>query len=210
MQQISLQQARQQQLSRYFTGVPCLLGHIAERSTAKRACLECARLNNKKHAMPADKRREWARVWRSENKDKVAKTNALWRAANPDLAREACHSWLQNNPVKRRAYGAKRRAFLRAATPKWVTASERTAMRALKVEARRISASSGIAHHVDHYVPIISDFVCGLHVPWNLRIVTAAENLSKHNKVICDTVARTTDCTVTVPLGGQGEVSGGR
>lgn len=63
------------------------------------------------------------------------------------------------------------------ATPNW---ADKKAIKAIYEEARRRTLASGIPHEVDHVLPIQGRKVCGLHVEYNLQILTASENISKH------------------------------
>lgn len=91
------------------------------------------------------------------------------------------HSW--QTPEQHAAVVAhhanKRRAAKLQRTPPW---SDLDAMRAIYAEAARLSAETGIPHHVDHEIPLQGKLVSGLHVPGNLQILTASENSRKRNR----------------------------
>lgn len=69
------------------------------------------------------------------------------------------------------------------ATPKWVDIE---AIVQIYLDASALRAA-GVDVHVDHIVPIRGKTVCGLHVPWNLAIVDAHANLTKHASFEGDT-----------------------
>ena len=62
--------------------------------------------------------------------------------------------------------------------------SNRDKIKAIYALATLESKLTGRRITVDHIVPLRSDVVCGLHVPWNLRVITQEENLKKSNKVL--------------------------
>jgi 5-methylcytosine-specific restriction endonuclease McrA len=57
-------------------------------------------------------------------------------------------------------------------------------MRQLYLTAQDLTKMTGELYVVDHIIPLINDEVCGLHVPWNLRVITQEENLKKSNKLV--------------------------
>lgn len=92
----------------------------------------------------------------------------------------------RGNSIERdRARVRERLARIRQATPKWLTADQHAEIKAIYADARRLTASTGYGHHVDHIIPIWGENVRGLHVPWNLCVVTAANNLRKTNRMVC-------------------------
>lgn len=79
------------------------------------------------------------------------------------------------------ARNAARRASRLRATPSW---ADKTLILEFYERARRLTLETGVRHEVDHIVPLISDLVCGLHTQANLRVITAAENSSKKNRLV--------------------------
>jgi 5-methylcytosine-specific restriction endonuclease McrA len=69
--------------------------------------------------------------------------------------------------------------YLYRAWPDWAVYPDE--LRAIYRECHRLRAQ-GKPYTVDHIVPLRSPLVCGLHVPWNLQVITEAENTAKSNK----------------------------
>jgi hypothetical protein len=87
-----------------------------------------------------------------------------------------CSGPLFAPPAKRRPpkphNGPERVRVVRSRQPAWAKPSVMRAMKAL---------ASATSRCLDHVVPINHPLVCGLHVEWNLQVITSAENLAKSN-----------------------------
>jgi hypothetical protein len=172
----------------YFTGEPCKHGHIAPRK-AKGACIECLKVEWQN---AAETRAEYFREynqredikdrkneWYQENREAVIAAAATRPAA---VLREYRNAWKANNKTQVRADTKARRRKHRDATPLWLTRKQKSEIRQLYQIAITMTQTTGEQYVVDHIVPLRGEFVCGLHVPWNLRVITQDENLKKSNK----------------------------
>ena len=92
--------------------------------------------------------------------------------------------WNKKNSSKANNKTAKRRATKHCATPPWLTKDHLTEIYEMYKQATYLSKTTGVPHQVDHIVPLKGRTVSGLHVPWNLQILTKLENISKSNKFV--------------------------
>ena len=131
--------------------------------------------------------------YRESNKEKVRARAAKYWSARPEKKaghnKKAYHKnrdariayaaqWQKDNPAKVRARTSRRRTAKINATPWWV---DHAAIEEIYEESVRMTVETGIPHEVDHIIPLKNKYVCGLHVPWNLRVIPAVENRRKGN-----------------------------
>jgi hypothetical protein len=147
--------------------------------------------------------------WQNENRDKVRsyirksckkaydadpekykKKSREKRRKNPELARlivsKSYKKIYQLRPWQERARNNANVSYRRAATPKWLTPIQKAQIREFYELAKAKEMQTGIKYHVDHIMPINGLKSSGLHVPWNLQILSASENCAKKNAVIGD------------------------
>lgn len=119
--------------------------------------------------------KQYGRRYRHDNRDAILEGKAEYRQRNRDAIA---------------AYTAKYECGPSA--PAWLTDEQLEAITALYWESARLTEETGERHQVDHIVPrrgVNEDgqhIVSGLHVPWNLQVLTATENRAKSNLFVQD------------------------
>jgi 5-methylcytosine-specific restriction endonuclease McrA len=170
----------------YYTGQPCVRGHVALRKT-KGSCVDCMKedwaIDNKKRSEKPKSEASRAAGKRYYEKNKEA-VKARANARPKDEVGQYKRKYKEANPELYKALVSVRKRRHRSATPKWITPEQKLAIRQLYLQAMQLTKMTGERYVVDHIVPLISDEVCGLHVPWNLRVITQEENLKKSNKLL--------------------------
>jgi hypothetical protein len=118
---------------------------------------------------------------RSRQAKKNRKAGILWGKGNwPSyLYHNGTGRYCERHIVYRRFYAYQRHTAKLKAFPKW---ANKEAILEVYKKAKRIEKETGIKQHVDHIVPLRGKNVCGLHVEYNLQVLSARENIAKNNK----------------------------
>lgn len=153
-----------------------------------------------------EKEKQTKKDWRLKNLSKVKDKEMEYRKANPEKIRnklkrrdskklsdyskkyrlenpEYFKNYLTENRHRYNFMAAKRRGAKLQATPPWLTKQHLEQTEFLYACAKDLEQMFGTKWHVDHIVPLQGKNVSGLHVPWNLQVIRAEENLKKGNKL---------------------------
>jgi hypothetical protein len=175
---VTRQQALSEGLPKYYTGRPCRHGHTAERYTNGGLCIICAKAQAYR----------WQKLNPEKAKESCRRSERRYREANRDAynakQRVAVLRWQRRNPHKMSIARARRRTQQINACPLWLSSDHRRSIYDTYQQAQRLTVETSVPHHVDHIVPLRGENVCGLHVPWNLQVLPASENISKSNKLL--------------------------
>ena len=116
-----------------------------------------------------------------EQLEKRKSATNKWRQENKHLVQAYSKEYAAANLPKRLVLQKKRECSKMNRTPAWLTEEDNTHIACLYSLAAMRTKYSGEKWHVDHVIPLQGKNVSGLHVPLNLRVVTAAHNLRKRN-----------------------------
>lgn len=126
--------------------------------------------------------RDCYRAWRAENNKSLKESKRQYYLDNRHVIDAKKKEYTDKNRSNLNAYwafaGAKRRAAVKKATPKW---ADTKAIKRFYDYASLLNCWPGEKTHVDHIVPLKSKLVCGLHCEDNLQLLGLSENSSKGN-----------------------------
>lgn len=152
---------------RYYTGVACVHGHIADRRALTGECLVC--------------RSEHLVKWRKKNPAKVKQHNATQYKNHTQKIKDHVKKWGKNNPTKILVNTREQQTKRLMRYPKWLTIDDRWMIEQAYELASLRTKMFGFPWHVDHIIPLQGKNVSGLHVPTNLQVIPASDNVRKSN-----------------------------
>lgn len=133
-------------------------------------------------------KRQQDREYAARNRDAAKQRASKWYYDNLDYTlernRKTSKKWRTENKAKNSAKSTRYRASKLKATPKWLTKEQHQQIESFYWLAQLQYELTDTKYHVDHIVPLKGKTVCGLHVPWNLQVLEALDNISKGNRIV--------------------------
>jgi hypothetical protein len=117
------------------------------------------------------------KIWYINNKEHRLNKNVQFKKLNPNYT----NKWKLNNVGKTNYYAAKYRANKLNATLNGFD----DAIEIIYQKAKDMQSQDLIPREVHHSIPLqqYEDIVCGLHVPWNLEVLTEDEHRKAHEEL---------------------------
>ena len=181
---ITREEALSKGLKRYFTGKPCIHGHVAERTVlSNHGCIICLSISRKKWN---ETNSEYYKKWKIEHFEIVQESKEKWRKNNLDKIASINKKYRQNNLGYHTAKSKKYKAFKLHRTPIWLTKNDLKKIEQVYIFSQMLSKTRGIKYVVDHIIPLQgrNNSVSGLHIFSNLDIITNKANCIKSNTFV--------------------------
>ena len=122
------------------------------------------------------------KAYSEKNKEKEATRLKEYTENNREKVRLAKQKWRKANQAHQNALLAKYRATKLKATPIWLSDEQHTDIKELYLMAKDLEKIFPWKQEIDHIIPLQGNKVCGLHVPWNLQILSSQANRKKGNQ----------------------------
>lgn len=120
--------------------------------------------------------------WAHRNAEYKAAQDRLYAQQNPEKRQAARRGWEQRNRGLAAALKTQNKLARAQRVPAWLTDDDRWIIEQAYELAAKRTAVFGFPWHVDHKIPLKGRRVSGLHVPDNLQVLPAKDNLRKNNR----------------------------
>lgn len=171
-----------------FKGKPCKKCGSKIRYAKDKRCVTC---NSKRckdfHRVHREERKQQMMEWKEKTGYSPItwiEAGKRWAKEHPEELRKLKAKWKKKHLDKNAFYTTKRYAAKKQRTPSWLTEEHWLEILGYYAVARTLTTMTNVQYDVDHVNPVQGKSSFGLHVPWNLQVITHEENMKKSNKLL--------------------------